>query len=120
MKLKIGLIIKNKKMKYANKDVAIHYFTNPAMENESLGKIVDGVMHQVAREVPTRKVNTEYEADYTHKMGATDVPSIMFTDASGNTKHLYVGGGEMSTITLDGVLKIVDDILDYNNTNSNG
>ena len=73
MKLKIGLIIKNKKMKYANKDVAIHYFTNPAMENESLGKIVDGVMHQVAREVPTRKVNTEYEADYTHKMGATDV-----------------------------------------------
>ena len=31
-------------MKYKNQNVAIHYFTNPAMENEPLGKIVDGVM----------------------------------------------------------------------------
>lgn len=107
-------------MKYANKNVAIHYFTNPAMENEALGKLVEGVMHQVAREIPTRKVNTEYEADYTSKMGATDVPSIMFTDTAGTTKHLYVGGNQMSQITLEGVLKIVDDIIHYNENLKNG
>jgi|TARA_B100001094_G_scaffold254634_1_gene253420 hypothetical protein len=107
-------------MKYANKDVAIHYFTNPAMENEPLGKIVDGVMHQVARVVPTRKVNTEYEADYTHKMGAKEVPSIIFTDTSGTKTHLYVGGNQMSTISLEGVTKILDDIINFNTNNYNG
>jgi len=107
-------------MKYANKNVAIHYFTNPAMENEPLGKIVDGVMHQVAREVPTRKVNTEYEADYTHKMGAKEVPSIMFTDTSGTKTHLYVGGNQMGAITLEGVTKILDDIINFNEKGYNG
>tara|TARA_B110000977_G_scaffold175121_1_gene229612 strand:- start:514 stop:837 length:324 start_codon:yes stop_codon:yes gene_type:complete len=107
-------------MKYKNQNVAIHYFTNPAMENEPLGKIVDGVMHQVAREVPTRKVNTEYEADYSQKMGATEVPSIIFTDATGDTKHLYVGGNEMGAITLEGVTKILDDIIDFNKNGHNG
>ena len=85
-------------MKYANKDVAIHYFTNPAMENEPLGKIVDGVMHQVAREVP----------------------SVIFTDTSGNTKHLYVGGSQMGSISLEGVTKILDDIIHYNQNIKNG
>tara|TARA_B100000780_G_C21037167_1_gene416005 strand:+ start:744 stop:1067 length:324 start_codon:yes stop_codon:yes gene_type:complete len=107
-------------MKYANKNVAIHYFTNPAMENEELGKIVDGAMIQVAREVPTRKVNTEYESEHTQKMGAVDIPSLMFTDASGETKHLYVGGAEMGSITKEGVLQIVSDIVSYNQTNPNG
>ena len=107
-------------MKYANKDVAIHYFTNPAMENEPLGKVVDGIMHQVATLVPTRKINTEYEADYTNKMGATEVPSVIFTDTSGNTKHLYVGGSQMGSISLEGVTKILDDIIHYNQNLKNG
>jgi len=107
-------------MKYANKDVAIHYFTNPAMENEPIGKVVEGCMNQVARVVPTRKVNTEYEADYTNEMGATEVPSIMFTDTSGKVKHLYVGGNQMNTISLEGVTKILDDIINFNKTNPNG
>ena len=107
-------------MKYANKNVAIHYFTNPAMENETLGKIVDGVMLQVAREVPTRKVNTEYEADYTHKMGAKEVPSITFTDTSGTKTHLYVGGNQMGAITLEGVTKILDDIINFEKNGYNG
>ena len=107
-------------MKYANQDVAIHYFTNPAMENESLGKIVDGVMIQIARVVPTRKVNTEYEADYTHKMGVKEVPSILFTDTSGTKTHLYVGGNEMGAISLDGVTKILDDIINFNKNGHNG
>lgn len=107
-------------MKYANKNVAIHYFTNPAMENEPLGKVVEGCMNQVARVVPTRKVNTEYEADYTHKMGATEVPSIIFTDTAGTTKHLYVGGNQMGAITLEGVTKILDDIINFNENGHNG
>ena len=80
-------------MKYANKDVAIHYFTNPAMENEP---------------------------DYTNKMGATEVPSVIFTDTSGNTKHLYVGGSQMGSISLEGVTKILDDIIHYNQNIKNG
>ena len=47
-------------------------------------------------------------------MGATEVPSIIFTDATGDTKHLYVGGNEMGAITLEGVTKILDDIIDFN------
>jgi hypothetical protein len=100
-------------MKYRNKNVAIHYFTNPAMENESLGKIVDGVMIQVAREIPTRKVNVDYEADHAQKMNATSIPSILFTDASGDTRHLYIDGKQMSEITVKGVTDIIDDILTY-------
>jgi len=100
-------------MKYANKNVAIHYFTNPAMENEPLGKIVEGAMNQIAREVPVRKVNVDYEADHAAKMNATDIPSILFTDASGDTRHLYVGGNQMAEITKKGVLDIVEDILTY-------
>ena len=107
-------------MKYANKNVAIHYFTNPAMENEPLGKVVDGIMHQVATLVPTRKVNTEYEADYTNKMGATEVPSVIFTDTSGTKTHLYVGGNQMGAITLEGVTKILDDIINFNEKGYNG
>ena len=99
-------------MKYANKNVAIHYFTSPSMENEPLGKLVDGVMHQVAQEVPTRKVNVDYEADYANKMNATSIPSLLFTDASGDTRHLYVDQ-RMNEITKKGVLDIVEDILTY-------
>jgi len=107
-------------MKYANKNVGIHYFTNPAMENEPLGKIVDGVMIQVAREVPTKKINTEYEATIVAEMGATSVPSLFFTDTTGKVKHLYVDGSQMNSITIEGVLKIVDDIINFNKTNPNG
>jgi len=107
-------------MKYKNKNVAIHYFTNPPMENEPLGKLVDGVMHQVAREVPTRKVNVDYEAEHTNKMGATSVPSIMFTDAAGNEKHKYIDGPEMGNISTEGVLSIVEDILTYYKSKQNG
>ena len=100
-------------MKYANKNVAIHYFTSPSMENEPLGKLVDGVMHQVAQEVPTRKVNVDYEADHANKMNATSIPSILFTDSSGDTRHLYVDGRQMNEISKKGVLDIVEDILTY-------
>jgi len=99
-------------MKYANKNVAIHYFTSPGMENEPLGKLVEGVMYQVAQEVPTRKVNVDYEADYANKMNATSIPSLLFTDSSGDTRHLYVDQ-RMSEITKKGVLDIVEDILTY-------
>jgi|TARA_B110000967_G_scaffold150110_1_gene153919 hypothetical protein len=118
MKFKIGTIIKNKKMKYQNQNVGILYFSNPSSEAESVGKIVDGVMRQVGRDIPVRKVNSDYEVTIVEKAKPTKVPSIIFTDNSGDLEHLRIEGSSLSTITVEGVLNIVQDIIKYNSKNN--
>jgi hypothetical protein len=101
-------------------NIGIMYFTNPAMENEPLGKIVDGVMIQVGKQVPVRKVNTEYEPTVVEKLKPTSVPALIFTDNLGKIQHLRVEGNVLSTISVDGVMNIVKDIAHYNENNPNG
>tara|TARA_R110000803_G_scaffold112974_1_gene181394 strand:- start:132 stop:452 length:321 start_codon:yes stop_codon:yes gene_type:complete len=101
-------------------NIGIMYFTTPAMENEPIGKTVEGVMIQVGKQIPVRKVNSEYEPSLVEKMKPTSVPSIIFTDNSGKVEHLRVEGNVLSTISLDGVMGIVKDIAHYNANNSNG
>ena len=107
-------------MKYANKNVGILYFTNPASEAEDMGKIVDGVMRTVGRDVPVRKVNTDYEVSVVEQSKPKFTPSIIFTDNSGKLEHIRVEGAKLKDISVDGVLGIVKDIINYNKSQING
>tara|TARA_R110002074_G_scaffold101955_1_gene220263 strand:- start:392 stop:712 length:321 start_codon:yes stop_codon:yes gene_type:complete len=106
-------------MDIKNQNVGILYFTNPPSEAENLGKIVDGVMRIVGKQVPVRKVNTEYEVSIVEKAKPTTTPSLIFTDNSGDLEHIRIEGNKLSDISVEGVLKIVDDIVKYN-TQTNG
>jgi len=107
-------------MKYANQDVGILYFTNPASEAEDIGKIVDGVMRTVGRDVPVRKVNTDYEVSVVEQAKPQFTPSIIFTNANGNLEHIRVEGAKLREISVEGVLGIVQDIISYNKSKING
>ena len=73
-----------------NKNIGIAYFTNPAMENESFGKEVNGIMTSVARQTPVRKINTETEVTIVEELKPQQTPSIIFTDALGKLEHLRI------------------------------
>lgn len=107
-------------MKYGNKNVGILYFTNPAAEAEDIGKVVDGVMRTVGRDVPVRKVNTDYEVSIVEQAKPKFSPSIIFTDSSGKLEHLRVEGASITDISVEGVLGIVQDIINYNKSQVNG
>ena len=101
-------------MKYQN--IGIAYFTNPAIENEPFGKEVNGIMTSVARQVPVRKVNTYSEVTIVEEMKPTTIPSLIFTDSSGQTQHLKLEGQQLNGITLAKVLETVEAIDKYNKT----
>lgn len=101
-------------------NIGIVYFTNPAMENEPLGKTVEGAMIQVGKEIPVRKVNSEYEPSIVDELKPTSIPSLIFTDGSGKIQHFRVEGNVLSTISVSGVMGIVKDIAHYNKNNPNG
>jgi hypothetical protein len=101
-------------MKYQN--IGIAYFTNPAIENEPFGKEVNGIMTSVARQVPVRKVDTYKEVTIVEEMKPTNIPSLIFTDSSGQIQHLKLEGQQLSGITLAKVLETVEAIDRYNKT----
>ena len=71
-------------------------------------------MRIVGKQVPVRKVNTEYEVSIVEKAKPTTTPSLIFTDNSGDLEHIRIEGNKLSDISVEGVLKIVDDIIKYN------
>ena len=101
----------------ADKNVGIAYFTNPAMENEPFGKEIDGIMVSVARQTPVRKVDTQSEVTIVEKLKPQNLPSIIFTDGSGELEHFRVEGTQLGGITVANIMKIVADITNYNQTN---
>ena len=99
-------------------NIGIAYFTNPAMENEPFGKEVEGIMLSVGRsgKVPVRKVDTYKEVTIVEEMKPTNIPSLIFTDSSGQIQHLKLEGQQLSGITLAKVLETVEAIDRYNKT----
>jgi hypothetical protein len=107
-------------MKYSNQNVGIAYFTNPAAEIEGVGKTIDGIMTSVAREVPVRKVNTDYESTIVEKMKPTVTPSLIFTNDAGDLEHIRIEGNKLAGATVQEILKVVGDIIEWNKSNPNG
>ena len=99
-----------------NKNIGIAYFTNPAMENESFGKEVNGIMTSVARQTPVRKINTETEVTIVEELKPQQTPSIIFTDALGKLEHLRIEGVQLKGITVEKVMETVEAIDRYNKT----
>lgn len=105
---------------FKGENVGIAYFTNPSTELEGFGKEVDGIMTSVARQANCRKVNSDYEVTIVEKMKPQTIPCLIFTDTSGKLEHLRLEGNKLSGITVDKVMGIVEDIIHYNKTQSNG
>ena len=100
------------------KNIGIAYFTNPAIENEPFGKEVEGIMSSVGRsgKVPVRKVDTYKEVSIVEAMKPQNIPSIIFTDSSGQLEHLRLEGIQLQGITVDKVMETVTAIDRYNKT----
>ena len=96
----------------------IAYFTNPAIENEPFGKEIEGIMSSVGRsgKVPVRKVDTYKEVSIVEAMKPQNIPSIIFTDSSGQLEHLRLEGSQLQGITVDKVMETVTAIDRYNKT----
>ena len=101
-------------------NVGIAYFTNPAVEIESGGRIVNGIMTDIAKSVNCRKVNSDYEVTIVEKLKPQTLPSLIFTDSSGELEHLRIEGNGLTGITVEKVLNIVKDIVHYTKTQPNG
>ena len=99
-------------------NIGIAYFTNPAIENEPFGKEIEGIMSSVGRsgKVPVRKVDTYKEVSIVEAMKPQNIPSIIFTDSSGQLEHLRLEGIQLQGITVDKVLETVKAIDRYNKT----
>ena len=99
-------------------NIGIAYFTNPAIENEPFGREVDGIMTTVGRsgKVPVRKVDTYKEVSIVEAMKPQNIPSIIFTDSSGQLEHLRLEGIQLQGITVDKVMETVTAIDRYNKT----
>ena len=100
------------------KNIGIAYFTNPAIENEPFGKEIEGIMSSVGRsgKVPVRKVDTYKEVSIVEAMKPQNIPSIIFTDSSGQLEHLRLEGSQLQGITVDKVMETVTAIDRYNKT----
>ena len=83
-------------------NIGIAYFTNPAIENEPFGKEIEGIMLSVGRsgKVPVRKVDTYKEVSIVEAMKPQNIPSIIFTDSSGQLEHLRLEGIKLQGITV--------------------
>tara|TARA_B110000908_G_scaffold106003_1_gene124805 strand:- start:88 stop:402 length:315 start_codon:yes stop_codon:yes gene_type:complete len=99
-------------------NIGIAYFTNPAIENEPFGKEIEGIMLSVGRsgKVPVRKVDTYKEVSIVEAMKPQNIPSIIFTDSSGQLEHLRLEGSQLQGITVDKVMETVTAIDRYNKT----
>ena len=99
-------------------NIGIAYFTNPAIENEPFGKEIEGIMSSVGRsgKVPVRKVDTYKEVSIVEAMKPQNIPSIIFTDSSGQLEHLRLEGAQLQGITVDKVMETVTAIDRYNKT----
>tara|TARA_R110000787_G_scaffold101616_1_gene207190 strand:+ start:381 stop:695 length:315 start_codon:yes stop_codon:yes gene_type:complete len=99
-------------------NIGIAYFTNPAIENEPFGKEIEGIMSSVGRsgKVPVRKVDTYKEVSIVEAMKPQNIPSIIFTDSSGQLEHLRLEGSQLQGITVDKVMETVTAIDRYNKT----
>ena len=99
-------------------NIGIAYFTNPAIENEPFGKEIEGIMLSVGRsgKVPVRKVDTYKEVSIVEAMKPQNIPSIIFTDSSGQLEHLRLEGIQLQGITVDKVMETVTAIDRYNKT----
>ena len=99
-------------------NIGIAYFTNPAMENEPFGKEVEGIMLSVGRsgKVPVRKVDTYKQVTIVESMKPQNLPSIIFTDSSGQLEHLRLEGAQLDGITVVKVMETVEAIDRYNKT----
>ena len=99
--------------KYEN--IGIAYFTNAAMEIEPVGKIVEGVMTSVARQIPVRKVDINSEVSIVEAMKPQNIPCIIFTNNAGDLEHMRLDGGiQLQGITVDKVMETVAAIDRYN------
>ncbi len=101
-------------MAYDN--IGIAYFTNPAIEAEPFGKEVEGIMVSVAKQVPVRKVDTYKDVTMVEEMKPQNLPSLVFTDLSGQERHIYIEGVNLKGITVDKVMDQVAAIDRYNKT----
>ena len=66
--------------------------------------------------VPVRKVDTYKEVSIVEAMKPQNIPSIIFTDSSGQLEHLRLEGIQLQGITVDKVMETVTAIDRYNKT----
>ena len=97
-------------------NIGIAYFTNPALENEPFGKMIEGIMTSVglSGKVPVRKIDTYKEVTIVEKMQPQNLPSIIFTNSAGDLEHLRLEGMQLSGITVNKVMETVEAIDRYN------
>ena len=100
----------------AYENIGIAYFTNPAVENEPFGKEVEGIMVSVGKQIPVRKVDTYKDATMVEAMKPSTTPSLVFTDMSGEIRHIYIEGESLKGITVEKVMDQVKAIDRYNKT----
>jgi len=99
-------------------NIGIAYFTNPALENEPFGKMIEGIMTSVglSGKVPVRKVDTYKEVTIVEKMQPQNLPSLIFTNSAGDLEHIRLEGMQLNGITVDKVMETVEAIDRYNKT----
>ena len=99
-------------------NIGIAYFTNPALENEPFGKMIEGIMTSVglSGKVPVRKIDTYKEVTIVEKMQPQNLPRIIFTNSAGDLEHLRLEGMQLSGITVNKVMETVEAIDRYNKT----
>ncbi len=96
-------------------NIGIAYFTNPALENEPFGKMIEGIMTSVglSGKVPVRKVDTYKEVTIVEKMQPQNLPSLIFTNSAGDLEHIRLEGMQSSGITVNKVMETVEAIDRY-------
>ena len=99
-------------------NIGIAYFTNPAMENEPFGKMVEGIMTSVglSGKIPVRKVNTISEVTIVEEMKPVNVPCIIFTNTKGDIEHVRMDGAQLQGVTVAKVMETVKAIDRFNKT----
>ena len=99
-------------------NIGIAYFTNPALENEPFGKMIEGIMTSVglSGKVPVRKVDTYKEVTIVEKMQPQNLPSLIFTNSAGDLEHIRLEGMQLNGITVDKVMETIEAIDRYNKT----
>ena len=99
-------------------NIGIAYFTNPALENEPFGKMIEGIMTSVglSGKVPVRKIDTYKEVTIVEKMQPQNLPSLIFTNSAGDLEHIRLEGMQLNGITVDKVMETVEAIDRYNKT----
>ena len=100
-----------------NQNIGICYFTNPGIEGDPFGKEVDGIMTSLARELPIRKVNADYEVTIVEELKPQNLPSVIFTDDSGKLEHIRIEGAKLQGVTLAKLKETYNAIVEYNKTN---